>query len=85
MMNDFLFYACFMDQPHAALREISQSAVKQSTGTAAGAEREIVLLDETNAQPAHGGVAGDAGTDNSAADDEQVQWLFDERLDGFSA
>ena len=38
-------------------------------------EGEIVLLDQADAQAAHGRVAGDAGPDDPAADHQQVQRL----------
>ena len=60
------------DQAQLAVLEVAEPAVDQAAGARAGAEAEVVLLDEHRAQAAHGGVARDAGAGDAAADDEQI-------------
>lgn len=43
-----------------------------------------MLLDQPGAQAAHRGVARDAGTDDAAADDKQVERLLLQLLDAIS-
>jgi hypothetical protein len=47
--------------------------VDQAGRAAAGAGREVPLLDKGDRKPAQGSVAGDAGTRNAAADDRDVE------------
>ena len=59
-------------QPEGAVLEIAQAAVDQLGGGRGGAGGEIVLLDEQHAQAAAGGVAGESGAVDAAADDGEV-------------
>src|SRR5690606_27415013 len=52
-----------------ALFELSQRPVEQAAGAAAGAVGEIVAIQETDPQAAHGGIARDAAADDAAAHD----------------
>jgi hypothetical protein len=75
-MNDFLFHAGLANQAEASLGEVAHATMKQAAGAAAGAESEIVLFDEGDAESAHGGVARDAGSDDPAANHQQVKRFF---------
>src|SRR5215469_12534657 len=84
-MYDFLFNAGFVDQTDTPLGEVTDSAVEEAAGAAAGAKSEIVLFDQGGAQSAHGGIANDARAHDAAADDQEVQWLFEESGKRFGA
>src|SRR5882762_9623055 len=78
---DHAFFATGLPyESDAALGQIPQPAVKQSTGTAAGTGREIGLLDDCGAKASHCGVACNAGADDAAADDEHVEDRFSDRI-----
>jgi hypothetical protein len=81
VVKDALFDAGLTYETNAALGEVTNAAVKQAAGAAAGAEGEIVLLDETDAQTAHGGVANDARTNDATANDEHVELGFGKSLE----
>src|SRR5438552_1173343 len=70
LVHGFLFHAGFVHQPDAALLKIAQSAVQETTRSAAGAGGEVMLIDESYSQSAHGRVARDAAADDAAADHE---------------
>ena len=78
-MDDLFFDAGFVNQADAALGKVTNAAVEQAAGTAAGAGGKIVLFDQAGAQPAHRRVPNDARADDAAADDEQVERFFNER------
>ena len=54
-------------------------------GAARGALREVVALDERHRVPARGGVQGDAGAGDAAADHDDVELLALDRLQGLRA
>ena len=60
-------------QPEGAVLEIAQAAMDQLAGGRGGAGGEIVHLDQQHAQAAAGGVAGEAGSVDAAADDGEVE------------
>ena len=70
-----LLAAGLVDQSEAALGQVAQAAVQQPAGSAAGAEGQIVLLDQPDAQAAHGRIAGDARPDDPAADHQHVEHI----------
>src|SRR5262249_182778 len=72
LMNDLLLNARFMHKPNTALGQIAQSAVQQPARTAARPEGEIVLFHQRHAQAAHRPIAGNAGTHNTTADDQNI-------------
>src|SRR5690349_2636997 len=82
VVDDLLFYARFADETDTTLREVAQPAVQQAARAAAGPEGEVVLLDEADSQPAHRGIARNAGADDAAPDDEDVERLGAESLNG---
>ena len=59
-------------QAEGAVLEIAQAAMDQLGGGRGGAGGEIVLLDQQHAQAAAGGVAGESGSVDAAADDGEV-------------
>ena len=65
--------------------EVAQPAVHQLRAPAAGAEREVVLLDEDDAQAAGGRVERDPGAGDAAADDEHVDRSARVELGQFAA
>ena len=60
-------------QPEPSLLEIAQAPVDELGGGRRRAGREIVLLDQQNAQAPAGGVAGDPGAVDAAADDGEIE------------
>ena len=70
-----------VDQAEVAVLEVAQAAVDQLGRHAAGAGGEVALVDEGDAQAAQGGVEGDAGAGDAAAEDEQVKGPVRERVD----
>ena len=81
-MEGEFFDAGFVDEADAALGEIAETSVEESGGAAAGAEGKVVAVDEGNAESAHGGIACDAGADDSAAGDEDVPVGLGEVVEG---
>ena len=59
-------------QPEGAVLEIAQAAVDQLGGGRGGAGGEIVLLDQQHAQAAAGGIPGQSGSVDAAADNGEV-------------
>ncbi len=62
----------FEDEAQLAMLEVAEPAVYQAAGAAAGAEGQVVLLDQHRAHAPHRGVTRDTGTDNAATDDEEI-------------
>ena len=61
------------DEAEVAEAEVAQPAVDQLRRRARRARCEVVALDERDPEPVPGGDLGDAGSDDPAADDEQVE------------
>ena len=61
------------DEAEVAEAEVAQPAVDQLRRRARRARCEVVALDERDPEPVAGGDLGDAGSDDPAADDEQVE------------
>ena len=61
------------DEAEVAQAQVAQPAVDQLRRRARRAGREVVALDERDPEPVPGGGLGDAGSDDPAADDEQVE------------
>ena len=62
------------DQPELVIFEIAQAAMDQLAAARRGALGEIVLLAQQHLEAAAGGVAGDAGAVDAAADDDEIEW-----------
>ena len=60
-------------KPQRAVLQIAQAAMDQLRGCRRRARRKIVLLDEHDLEPAPGGIAGDAGAIDAAADDGKIE------------
>ncbi len=60
-------------QGQVALGKIAQAAVDHLRGAAAGPGGEIAGLDQGHGETAHGGVAGDAGPGDAAADHRDIE------------
>ena len=73
-VHDLLFVAGLVNQADMPLGQIAQSAVQKPRGSAAGAEGQIVLFDQPDAQAAHGGIAGNARAHDPPADDQHVEF-----------
>ena len=61
------------DEAEVAEAKVAQPAVDQLRRRARCARCEVVALDERDPESVSGGDLGDAGSDDSAADDEQVE------------
>ena len=72
-MQNLFLVARFPHQAQAALCQVTQSAMQQSARTAAGSESEIVLLGQSNPQPAYGRIARDTGAYDPATNDQQIE------------
>ena len=53
--------------------EVAQTAMDQLGRSRGGRLRQVAALDQQNPPAAAGGVAGDAGAIDAAADDQQVE------------
>ena len=63
------------DEAEVQLLEVPQPSVDQLAGAARGARGVVARLDEADPQAAGDGVEGGAGTDDAAADDQDVELL----------
>jgi hypothetical protein len=73
VLEDGGFAVGFAHLPELALGQIADAAVQQ-LGRGRGRERaEIALFHQGRAQAAQGGVMGDKGAGDAAADDQQVE------------
>ena len=63
------------DQPELVIFEVAQAAMDQLAAARRGALGEVVLLAQQHLEAAAGGVAGDAGAVDAAADDDEVERL----------
>ena len=70
--QDAPFAHGLLHQAERVVFEVAQTAVDQPRGAAAGPGCEVASLDECGTEAAHGGVAGNAGTGDPAADDQNV-------------
>ena len=70
--QDGAFGQRFVHQVDVALLQVTNAAVDHPAGTAAGAPADGVLVDQRDREAAEHGVAGDAGADDAAAEDEEV-------------
>lgn len=70
--QDTPFSHGFLDQAERVVFEVAQTAVDEARGAAARPGSEITAFDKRGTQAAHGGVAGNAGTGDPAADDQNV-------------
>ena len=60
-------------QPHVAEAEIAKPSVDELRGGAGRGAAEVALVDERDGEPRARRLVGDAGADDSAADDQQVE------------
>jgi hypothetical protein len=74
---------CFPDEFDPTLRKVTQSAVEHAARSAAGAEGEVVLIDQRDAEPSHGGVARDAGADDSSPGNQQIEGVVGKAVERF--
>ena len=70
-----------VDEADVALLEVAQAAVDELGALRRRAAGEVVGLDEGRAQAPGGGVEGDAGAGDAAADDEHVERLGGQALE----
>ncbi len=63
------------DQSVLALVQVPEPAVDELRRAGRRARSEVALLDEGGAQPPTGGIEGDAGTGDPAADDDDIERL----------
>ena len=64
-----------VDEADVAVLQVAQAAVHELGRLRRRAAGEVVALDQRGAQPAAGGVEGDAGAGDAAADDQHVERL----------
>ena len=68
-------------EAEVAVLEVAHAAVDEPRRAARGAAREVVALDERDAEAAERGVARDAGAGDPAADDEEVDVIAGEPVE----
>jgi hypothetical protein len=61
------------DEMKLAVLEVAQAAVDEFGGNAGSTGGEIPLVDQADAEAAKGGVQGDTGSGDAAAEDKQVE------------
>jgi hypothetical protein len=71
--HHFPFEKCLPHQPQPSLFEVSQPAMDQFGRGGRRSRREIVLLDQQNAQATPCGVAGNAGAVDAATDNSEIE------------
>ena len=64
---------CLAHQAEPSLLEIAQAAVDELRGGGRCAGGKVVLLDQQDAQPAAGGIAGNPGAIDAAADNGEIE------------
>jgi hypothetical protein len=64
---------CFADEPHVAESQVAQPSVDELRRGARGRATEVAALDQRNRKPVPGRGCGDAGADDPAAYDEQIE------------
>ena len=72
-------------QPEVEVLEVAQAAVDELARAAGGAGGVVGALEQRHAVAAAGGVEGDAGPGDAAADDGDVEALTGERVEGLGA
>ena len=77
LQQEVAFPDRFRDQPDLAVLEISQAAMRDPCGAAAGAGAEILPVDDRTADPLQGKVAKRRGTIDSGPDDQHVESSWD--------
>lgn len=80
-----LFNTRLADEAYVSLGQIPQAAMEQTTRPATRTGSHVVLFGQANAQTTHGGVAGDSGTDDTAADNKQIERFGCHALDLFES
>jgi len=64
-----------VDQMELPVLQVSNPAVNETRGTARGAAREIVALDQRHLEPAHRRVPGYPAAGDPASDHKQVEFF----------
>ena len=67
------FDECFTDEGEVKVRQVADTTMNKLGGFAAGATGEVGFFDEGNLTTTSGGVEGDAGTSDTATDNEDVE------------
>jgi hypothetical protein len=76
------FAGCLEHQAQVTSLEVPQAAVDQAARAGAGAEPQVGLLHEHRGEPAHRGVPGDGRADDAAPDDQQIDRLGAQGVEG---
>ena len=69
------------DQAEVEVLQVAQAAVDHLRGAAGGADGVVAALEQRHRVAARGGVEGDAGAGDPAADDDDLEALPGDRLD----
>ena len=69
------------DQAEVEVLQVAEAAVDHLRGAARGADRVVVALEQRHRVAARGGVEGDAGAGDPAADHDDLEALAGDRLD----
>ncbi len=83
--HELPFQQGLADQPEIELLQVAQTTVNELGGAAARTGGEIRLFDQADAVAARRGVEGDPGAGDPAADDEDIEALALESLEGATA
>ena len=69
------------DEAEVEVLQVAQAAVDHLRGAARGADRVVAALEQRHRVAARGGVEGDAGAGDAAADHDDLEALAGDRLD----
>ena len=72
---------CFINEVKAAVLQVTQPAVNQLGRRIAGAGGEVSFVDQAHPEGAEHAIQGDAGSGDSAADDQEIEEHFPEGVD----
>ena len=84
-MKNSLLQTRFPHQANPSLREVTNAAVKQSTGSTARAKSKITLLDQAGSQSAHRCISCNGRTNDATSDHENIERECLKKSDGFAA
>ncbi len=73
------------DEAEVEVLQVAEAAMDHLRGAAGGADRVVAALQQRDRVAARGGVEGDPGAGDAAADDDHLEVLAGDLLDGAGA